>query len=48
MKSPHNQRPDADAREDTEDFIAANARGKSPVEGSKPVAEATEDSKSGA
>ncbi len=26
MKSPHNQRPDADAREDTEAFIAANAR----------------------
>ena len=26
MKSPHNQRPDADAREQTEEFIAAHAR----------------------
>ncbi|MDQ3730089.1 MAG: inositol-3-phosphate synthase, partial [Actinomycetota bacterium] len=26
MKSPHTQRPDADAREQTEDFIAAHAR----------------------
>jgi hypothetical protein len=26
MKSPHTQRPDADAREQTEEVIAANAR----------------------
>ena len=26
MKSPHTQRPDADAREQTEEFIQANAR----------------------
>jgi len=29
MKSPHTQRPDDEAREKTEEFIAANARGKS-------------------
>ncbi len=46
MKSPHNQRPDADAREQTEEFIAANARGKAPISGTKPVAEVGEDSKS--
>ncbi len=46
MKSPHNQRPDADAREQTEEFIAANARGKAPISGAKPVAEVAEDSKS--
>ena len=28
MKSPHSQRPDDEAREQTEEFIAANARGK--------------------
>jgi hypothetical protein len=26
MKSPHSQRPDDEAREQTEEFIAANAR----------------------
>ena len=26
MKSPHNQRPDQDAREQTEEFIASYAR----------------------
>ncbi|MBW8060502.1 MAG: inositol-3-phosphate synthase, partial [Solirubrobacterales bacterium] len=31
MKSPHTQRPDDEAREQTEEFIAANARGKGPV-----------------
>ena len=31
MKSPHTQRPDDEAREQTEEFIAAHARGKSPV-----------------
>lgn len=39
MKSPHNQRPDADAREMTEEFISANSRGKAPISGAKPVAE---------
>ena len=29
MKSPHTQRPDDEAREQTEEYIAANARGKS-------------------
>src|SRR6187200_2490688 len=29
MKSPHSQRPDDEAREQTEEFIAANARGAS-------------------
>ena len=28
MKSPHTQRPDDEAREQTEEFIAANARGR--------------------
>jgi myo-inositol-1-phosphate synthase len=28
MKSPHSQRPDDEAREQTEEFIAANERGK--------------------
>jgi hypothetical protein len=36
MKSPHSQRPDDDAREQTEEFIAKHARGKAaapaPVE----------------
>ena len=31
MKSPHSQRPDDEAREQTEEFIAANARGKAPA-----------------
>src|SRR5580692_2204989 len=31
MKSPHTQRPDDEAREKTEQYIAANARGKSAV-----------------
>jgi myo-inositol-1-phosphate synthase len=43
MKSPHNQRPDDEAREQTEEFIAANARGSTPVAGTKPVAEVSED-----
>src|SRR6187431_2858925 len=39
MKSPHNQRPDDEAREQTEEFIAEHARGKSPVAGAaKPEA----------
>jgi myo-inositol-1-phosphate synthase len=44
MKSPHTQRPDADAREQTEEFIKANAKGSSPVAGTKPVAEAPAES----
>jgi myo-inositol-1-phosphate synthase len=44
MKSPHTQRPDADAREQTEEFIEANAKGSSPVAGTKPVAEAPAES----
>jgi myo-inositol-1-phosphate synthase len=31
MKSPHSQRPDDEAREHTEEFIAKHARGKSPA-----------------
>ena len=31
MKSPHSQRPDDEAREQTEEFIEANARGKTPA-----------------
>jgi len=42
MKSPHSQRPDDEAREHTEDFIAANKRGSGPVAGTKPVAEASD------
>ncbi len=42
MKSPHSQRPDDEAREQTEEFIAANKRGKTPVAGTKPVAEAAD------
>jgi myo-inositol-1-phosphate synthase len=46
MKSPHSQRPDDEAREQTEEFIVANARGKgSPVAG---VSEAAEAEKTGA
>jgi hypothetical protein len=33
MKSPHSQRPDDEAREQTEEFIAANARDKTPAPG---------------
>ena len=47
MKSPHNQRPDAEAREMTEEFIEKYARGASPVDGAKPVAEVAEDAASG-
>jgi myo-inositol-1-phosphate synthase len=37
MKSPHTQRPDDEAREKTEEFIAANARGKAKVPGEAKV-----------
>ncbi len=37
MKSPHDQRPDAEAREMTEEFIAENAR-KAPGERAKELA----------
>ncbi|MCB0860731.1 MAG: inositol-3-phosphate synthase, partial [Solirubrobacterales bacterium] len=43
MKSPHNQRPDAEARQQTEDFILENARGKNPLEQTKPISEAAEE-----
>src|SRR6476619_7294155 len=48
MKSPHSQRPDDEAREQTEEFIAKYAKGKSPVAGAKKVgtAEAAEESES--
>jgi hypothetical protein len=36
MKSPHTQRPDDEAREQTEEFISANARGASTA---KPAVE---------
>ncbi len=45
MKSPHSQRPDDEAREQTEEFIAAYARGKSPVAG---VAKAPQAERRGA
>jgi hypothetical protein len=37
MKSPHTQRPDADARLQTEEFIEANAR-RAPGERAKELA----------
>jgi hypothetical protein len=37
MKSPHSQRPDDEAREQTEEFIAANARGKSRAADAVPA-----------
>jgi hypothetical protein len=46
MKSPHSQRPDDEAREQTEEFIAKYAKDNSPVAGAKqvePRAEAAED-----
>jgi myo-inositol-1-phosphate synthase len=39
MKSPHNQRPDGEARELTEEFIAKYAREKTPVAGASKVEE---------
>jgi len=40
MKSPHNQRPDSEARELTEEFIAKYAR-KAPGERAKELAAET-------
>jgi hypothetical protein len=37
MKSPHTQRPDEEAREQTEEFIAAHARGKTTAPGGAKV-----------
>ena len=37
MKSPHSQRPDDEAREQTEEFIGKHARGSSPVSGGAKV-----------
>ena len=45
MKSPHNQRPDDIARQDTESFIESNRRDAGSISGTKPVAE-VEDTKS--
>jgi len=42
MKSPHSQRPDDEAREQTERFIAEHARGEAPV-AAKPKAAAEAD-----
>jgi hypothetical protein len=45
MKSPHSQRPDDEAREQTEEFIAAHARGKGPVPSPAKAADSEESSK---
>ncbi|MET0559779.1 MAG: inositol-3-phosphate synthase, partial [Solirubrobacterales bacterium] len=37
MKSPHTQRPDSEAQEQTEEFISANARGKKSLPGAAPA-----------
>ena len=42
MKSPHSQRPDDEAREQTEEFIAKYARGKVPVAGAAKAEAKTE------
>ena len=39
MKSPHNQRPDSEARDQTDEFIAKYARSNTPVAGAKRVEE---------
>ena len=42
MKSPHNQRPDDEAREQTEEFIAKHARHEpTPASAPRPRAEET-------
>jgi myo-inositol-1-phosphate synthase len=43
MKSPHTQRPDDDARQQTEEFIAAHARKAATERASELAAEATAD-----
>src|SRR5687767_14465004 len=43
MKSPHTQRPDQEAREQTEEFIAAHARKAATERASELAAEATAD-----
>jgi hypothetical protein len=40
MKSPHSQRPDDEAREQTEEYIKANARKKVKAGGKKSKAKA--------
>jgi hypothetical protein len=40
MKSPHTQRPDADARMLTEDFIATNSRTAEGAKAAEAAAEA--------
>jgi myo-inositol-1-phosphate synthase len=42
MKSPHNQRPDDEARELTEEFIAKHARSETPVGGAAQEAASAE------
>jgi myo-inositol-1-phosphate synthase len=42
MKSPHSQRPDDEAREQTDEFIAANARGKSKAPAASDAPSATQ------
>jgi myo-inositol-1-phosphate synthase len=42
MKSPHTQRPDADARLQTEEFIASYARSRTPVAGAAQAAQAAD------
>jgi myo-inositol-1-phosphate synthase len=42
MKSPHNQRPDDEARELTEQFIGEHARSKTPVAGAARKAASAE------
>jgi hypothetical protein len=37
MKSPHDQRPDDEARVMTEEFIRSYARGRTPVAGAAKV-----------
>jgi myo-inositol-1-phosphate synthase len=42
MKSPHTQRPDDEAREQTEEFIAKYARDKTPVAGARSIEQKAE------
>jgi len=46
MKSPHTQRPDDEARQRTEEFIAANARKPAGKRAKELAAEPTEQSTS--
>jgi len=46
MKSPHNQRPDDEARELTEEYIAKYAKGNSPAAGAAKPSESKDEAKS--